>query len=250
MDFNNPQILINSMGYQDMLKKAQDSYSGILAGYQKALSSQRQSAQRVNQGYNQLQQSVLGRLQGSGAARSQEIADYYTGKAGAANQDLINRGLGNTTVASSVGRGFAYDQSKAQTELSNTLSNQVAEYQSKLGLAGLGYRGHAADAHTALMGQSLGYQADWQKSLLGAGLQRSSLFGAGGGGGYGGFGGGGGNYTDILRPPTKTHQSETLDPYIDFNMGFPTPGGGGGGGGGGGDGGGSDPWGGEEGVVW
>lgn len=176
-------------GYQDMLKKSQQQYAGIMAGYQNALAGQQKRSQRIAQGYNQLQAGVLGQLQGAGNARSQQIADYYTAQAGQQNQSLINRGLGNTTVASSVGRGLAYDQTKAQTALSNDVAQNFAKYQSELGLAGLGYRGQANQQRTGLLNAQLGYQGDWQKALLGAGMQGASLAnqfsmaGARGGGG-------------------------------------------------------------------
>ncbi len=157
--------------YQGMIRQAQDSYKGIMAGYRNALSGQQRAQQGINQGYNRLQANVLGGLAGQGQARSQEIADYYTAQSGAAMQGLTNRGLGNTTIANSVGRGLAYDQTKAQNALRESVAGQQAQYQTQLGLAGLGYRGQANQQNTALLGQNLGYQGDWQGRLLGAGLQ-------------------------------------------------------------------------------
>ncbi len=229
-----------NLDYRGMLKQSQDQYSKILAGYQNALAGQQRRSQRVAQGYNKLENRVLGNLAGSGTARSQEIADFYTAQAGQQNQNLISRGLGNTTVASSVGRGLAYDQSKAQTDLSNRLSNQYAQYQSNIGLAGLNYRGDANQQRTGLMGAQLGYQGDWQKSLLGAGLTAAgmqnqyALSSMNSGGGVGpeikGL-----SHGDILTRPSSPglsqYYSGEADPYVSIG-GY---GGGGGGGSYGGD---------------
>ena len=215
--------------YGKMLADAQKQYSGILQGYQNTLRGQRQQQQQTMQGYNQLQSSVLGGLAGAGTARSQEIADQYTRQAGQAQQDLVNRGLGNTTVTSSVGRGYALDQSKAQNDLADQLRNQVAGYQSQLGLAGLGFRDQAGRQNTALQGARLGYQGDYQRQLGGWAMQGLGMenqlrsqqmqnYSRGGGGGGGrGVGGGykiGGGSPEGYRPGDEMVPNPLANPYF------------------------------------
>lgn len=213
------------INYQQMLSQAQNQYSGILAGYDRALASQQQANRGVTRGYNRLTRQTLRGLEGSGEARSQEIADYYTQRLGGAQQDLISRGLGNSTITGSVARGFALDEAKAQTGLANQLAGQAAQYRTQIGLAGLGQRGEAAARNTALMQSRLGYQGDWQRALLGAGLQGAGMDRQD----YGRFGGGGSvssgrpfgsreSVADYFNRP-----QETDDPYIDLNAGLYDP---------------------------
>lgn len=182
----------SSNSYAGMLKAAQGQYQKILGGYQKALRGQAASQRAINAGYNQLQANVLGGLAASGTARSQEIADYYTEQSGRAQQQLVDRGLGNTTVASSLGARYNLDQAKAQTDLADKLANTRAGYQSQLGLAGLGYRDQANRQRAAIQGQQLGYMGDWQRTLAGLGMQGMNMSSRGGGSYSGGgrYGGG------------------------------------------------------------
>ena len=50
-----------------------------------------------------------------GASRRQEITDLATKQQGAATQNLISRGLGNTTIQDSVSRGITSDMTKSMT---------------------------------------------------------------------------------------------------------------------------------------
>lgn len=236
-----------AINYEGLLNQAQGMYGNILSGYNSALASQQAQQQQIMGGYNQLQSNVLGGLAGQGQARSQEIADQYTARQGQATQNLVSRGLGNSTVQSAVSRGLAFDESKSQNQLTEAIAAQNAQYQSQLGLAGLGYQNTANMQNTALLGQQLGYSANWQQSLLGAAmpglnmqeqsrLQRmNALFGQLGGGGIsGGSYGGGGQGVIRQRNPNPGGQSmqgiinaENLryanDPMIDlggYGMGY------------------------------
>lgn len=225
-----------AINYEALLGQAQGMYGGIMSGYQSALSQQQAAQSQVMSGYNQLQNTVLGGLAGQGRARSQEIADTYQARAGSAMQQLINSGLGNSTVQSSVGRGLQYDETKSQNQLTEQIAGMNAQYQSQLGLAGLGYQNTAAQQNAALLGQQLGYQANWQQSLLGAAMpglnmqeqqrlqQMNAMFGTLGGGGIVRGGGGGGQRAISQRPYDGQSMQGLItardmapeDPWLDF----------------------------------
>ena len=71
------------MNYQSFLQTAQQGYRDTLSGYATALSGMQAQQASINEGYNQLQRNVLGRLEGSSAAESQAIADRYAAMSGA-----------------------------------------------------------------------------------------------------------------------------------------------------------------------
>jgi hypothetical protein len=159
------------VNYESMYNQSMGLYGGILGGYASALQQQQAAQQNVMAGYNNLQSTVLGGLAGQGQARSADLAANYTMRQGREMQNLISRGLGNSTIQSSVTRGLAFDEQRAQNSLAEDVARQNAEYQSRLGLASLGYQAQAAQQNMALLGQQLNYQSGWQSNLLGSSLQ-------------------------------------------------------------------------------
>ncbi len=210
--------------FAHLMKQAQQRESVILKGYQNALRGQQRQQRQTMQGYNALQANVLGGLAGAGTARSQELADTYTMESGKAQQDLISRGLGNTTLTSSVGARYAGDHAKQQTLLANELADTNARYQSQLGLAGLDFRGQAIRSNAQLQGQSLGYQGDYQKALgdwATRGLEMQSRgrnqYGGGGGGGRGV----GGGYSIGGGPRERPQEDMIANPYYQGGLAQP-----------------------------
>lgn len=147
--------------YDQALAFNRQNYGNILQGYQQAAQAQQANQAGIAQGYGQLSADVLGGLQGVGASRQQDIASAYQAQRGRATQDMINRGLGNSTVALGMQRGINLDEQRAQTDLANQLAQLRAGYQSQLGLAGLGYRGAAEQASNAQANRQL----DWMNSV-------------------------------------------------------------------------------------
>lgn len=143
--------------YNAALSMNQQNYNNILAGYQQTLGNQVQAQNQISQGYNQLASDVRGTIAGVGGAQQQAINDQYAQAAGQATQDLVNRGLGNTTVQSSVLRGYGLDRAKAQVALGDQMAQLQAGYQSQLGLAGLNYQNQAAMQATGQANQQLGW---------------------------------------------------------------------------------------------
>ncbi len=130
--------------YQQSMGAAQTQYADVLNGYNSVMNQMAPVQASIAAGYGGLSNDVQGIIKGIGASQSQNIQDVYAQQSGAASQGLINRGLGNTTVANSVQRGLTLDQQKAQVALSNQLAALSAGYKANIGMAGLGYRGQAA----------------------------------------------------------------------------------------------------------
>lgn len=147
--------------YQEALRLNQQNYSNILMGYQQTMNAQIAAQNRVTEGYAGLKSDVLSRISGTDAAERNRIADSYAQQIGTANQSLINRGLGNTTVQSAVTRGFTLDKAKADIEAQNRFAQTMAGYESSIGLAGLGYQGQAIGQNTNLANQQL----QWMNSV-------------------------------------------------------------------------------------
>ncbi len=147
--------------YNAALQFNSANYGQILQGYNATRAAQQQGQQAITQGYNTLQGNVLGGIQGMDAAQRQAIKDQYVAGRGQASQELVNRGLGNSTIQSGVDRGFLYDKAKADIALTNSTQGVNAQYQSQLGLAGLGYQNQALMQNTGLAKDQL----DWLNSI-------------------------------------------------------------------------------------
>lgn len=164
MDFSgNPAALSASYAnaYNAALGLNSQNYQNILAGYQQTAGNLNAATQQIVGGYNDLQTGVLNDLSNAGATQRQAINDTYAKEQGAAMQQLINRGLGNTTIQQGVQRGLIYDREKANVSLAEQIANLKASYRSNLGLAGLNYQNQAALQNAAQANQQL----QWMNSV-------------------------------------------------------------------------------------
>lgn len=100
--------------------------------------------QGLQLGYDRLSSQVVGAIQQVGGQDARDIQENYARQAARADQSAISRGLGNATVRDSLQRGIAYDQSRANLDLTERLARLRADYGSQLGLAGLGFGERAA----------------------------------------------------------------------------------------------------------
>lgn len=187
--------------YANALSINSQLYNNILAGYQGLTAAQVAQQNSIQAGYGQLQGDVLHDIQNIDASQRQAIADTYHQQSGAAAQQLINRGLGNTTVQSGVQRGLVADKTKADIALSNQMAQLTAGYRSQLGQAGLNYQNQANMQNTALGSQQLGWMnsvsapypnvMDYNRAAMMRGAVSQGQHSPTGVGGIGGIGGGG-----------------------------------------------------------
>lgn len=203
------RVLPELMGvYNQLLGLNQSRYQNVLGAYQNAQASLTSQLPGLYQGYDQLAQQnrdILG-LSGGGWGVAQpaatEIGRTFAGRLGAADQQMISSGLGNSTVRASLGNQIAREQANAYGALGAQLANQAAGYQTQIGLArqnayqgGLQMQNQlSAGMGNALAGMTFantaggltgGYSTSNQSSMSQSPAPNAS-------GGYGGGGGGGG----------------------------------------------------------
>lgn len=188
--------------YNSSLAMNQSNYNNIMSGYRSALAQQTTAQQAISSGYSNLYNDVLEKVRGVGQARSDAINRDSAAALGRGTQSLIDRGLGNSTIQSSLDRGTEADRNSRQLELSDSMASMMGNYMSQLGLAGLGNAQRGSENAQGLLGRQLDFmnsvQAGYPNASMYAGLAQQAGANAGRGGqpagGYGGgsFGGGGG----------------------------------------------------------
>lgn len=158
---------LNSLGahygsaYRSALAMNSSNYTNILAGYQQTLAQQTKAQDAIAGGYTGLYNDVLGQLGTQGQSQREQINRDYAANLGRGSQQLIDRGLGNSTVQSAVERGLEKDRAFAGNALNEQVARQNADYMSRLGVQGLQYRDAANMQNTQLAGRQL----DWMNSV-------------------------------------------------------------------------------------
>lgn len=147
--FSNP-VSAYQNAYQTYINNANNFYNTITSGYKGLANTLNTTQQGITQGYNQLSQDVLGTIKGICQSQMQAVQCSFTKANAATQQQLINSGLGNSTVLQSAQRGNQMQEALAQTAVKNQFAQLYAGYQSNLGLAGLNYQNQAAQQQTAL----------------------------------------------------------------------------------------------------
>lgn len=178
--------------YNAAFQNNQNSYNAILAGFQQTAAQQQQRQAGIAGGYSSLYAQINDQLQGSNDAQQSLINRQYAQQRGQASQQLINRGLGNSTIQSSVDRGLGFDQALALNENAGRFAQLGAGYHQNIGLASLGYQGGAEQAQTGLAGQQLAFMNSASSPYPDAGMyaqiaaanERNSAGRNSGGGGY------------------------------------------------------------------
>lgn len=147
----------------------------------------------VNGAYN----SASGLLAGQGASAHQSVADNLVHQNATSEQDLMNRGLGNTTIRSSVLRGNDTAAQKANQSIDEGVAGQQAGLlQNKAGaLANLGQlnadsilskhvEGPDMNAYLQLLQQLGGNAGQMGSALTGGAKSGGTIHSTGGGAGF------------------------------------------------------------------
>lgn len=143
--------------YSSALANNQTNYNNILSGYQQTLGHNVAARDAIGSGYTDLTNSVLGGIADIGQSRQNDINAQYAQQSGQQAQQLINRGLGNSTVQQSVQRGLQYDQARSSTDLANQIAQTTAGYRSQLGQATLGFSERAVNANSGDAQNQIGW---------------------------------------------------------------------------------------------
>jgi hypothetical protein len=114
--------------YGNMTGQYAQGANNVMGQYNQAYNDWASNSANVGRGYDNLNSDLQSRNNLLGQTEATNIDERFARQQASADQDLINRGLGNTTVRSSVNRGIGYDQSRAQTALAqdvNAIRNQT-----------------------------------------------------------------------------------------------------------------------------
>lgn len=222
--------------YNQALQTNQQMYNNILGGYNSTMAYQQSQSQAIAQGYDTLQADTLGQLAGVQTAANQQAADQYAQQVGTQTQQMVDRGLGNSTVTNSVARGLQYDYSKVLGQNAANFGQLNAQYQSQIGLAGLGYQGQALNDTTQLANQQLQFMnsvtVPYPDPYAYAALnQQAGAVSAGGYGGvssptgYGSYGGasGSGKPPNTMNPSMGNQGSYYTSPSYGGTSGYYAP---------------------------
>lgn len=142
--------------YQNALQQNLQLWNYTIQGYDRLGQQLASNANNIVNQYGQLTQQGLALLEGADASQKQEIADAFARESGAASQDLINRGLGNTTVQNSVQGGIALNKQKALTQLAGQTAQQKANLLTGLGGQSLQAQQQLSNALAGIGSQALG----------------------------------------------------------------------------------------------
>ncbi len=158
-------------GYQQLGGQVQN-YLGEMGN---ALNQQATNNQGISAGYGQLQQNVLGSIQNITSSQQQAIANAYQQQSGQLSQNMINAGLGNTTVQGSMQGGLLQQEQLPLAALANQQAQLTAGYQSQLGLSNLGFANQANQQNTAQANLIGSNQANYASQIGQAGLGYANM---------------------------------------------------------------------------
>ena len=147
--------------YDEGTAANEQRYSDLLSGYtgianQSLGSTEPYSYGALMQGYSDRTSDLSSLLDQYGQAGKTDISNVYDQQAASAAQDLTSRGLGNTTIQTSVDQGLASAEAQDLARYNEDLSAQKVGLMSGwTGDALTAQQGYAAAA-PGLLGQSLG----------------------------------------------------------------------------------------------
>lgn len=142
--YNLPPDLINGMTQSQQL-------SGLLGQFEGARNTANQANEQryqdilggyknLDQAYSQRTQSLLGELQGFGAAQQQALQQKFQQQGAGLTQNMINRGLYNSTAVESAQQGLSRQQQQQELQLNDMLQRQRMDFAARLTGEELGNR--------------------------------------------------------------------------------------------------------------
>lgn len=141
-------------------------------------------------------QQILSSLSGQGAAARRRVDQQATQAGGAADQDLISRGLGNTTIRQSVQRGVASDKELANQSIDEQVAGMRAGVMERRNDEGPDLSMYANLIQAA---SAAGDPNRRTQAFIGRGVPAGGIGGGGGGGGSSGGGSFGGGRGGLIR---------------------------------------------------
>ena len=136
--------------YAGNLEQNKAMYNQIMEGYANQQANYLRTTGDINAGYDRLVQQQ----QGYGDAQRLGLKGQYGQQLGQLQQNMISRGMGNSTVLDSAQQGMGAQLAQSQIGLDDALQNRMLGIQQ----AQLGYQGQAQQGYAALAGQQFGFQ--------------------------------------------------------------------------------------------
>lgn len=141
----------------DAAKAANESrYNELKTGYTNRANNIGGMFDTLANSYQTRENTLTGLLNNMGAQARTDISNQYDASKGSADQDLTSRGLGNTTVRSSVMSGINDRKAAELRRHDENMRQQQFGYRSALSGDTLGARGQAAAAKMQLSAEPLG----------------------------------------------------------------------------------------------
>lgn len=136
-------------------------FGGIQTGYEALRSQLDKQYSDISGGYSKLYGDVLGKIAGTNQTNLQDINTQYAARQGEATQQMVNRGLGNSTVVQNMQRAIEMDRSRARTASENQFAQLQAQYMNNIGQSGLQAQQQGAQLSSQL-GQN---QLNWLNTI-------------------------------------------------------------------------------------
>lgn len=140
--------------YGQMVNQYGQGAQNAIGGLRNAFSDWASQSANVGRGYDNLNSDLQNRIAQLGQTQTTDINANAQQQLARQNQNLVSRGLGNTTITSSVARGVDYDRQRELQAMKEGLLNQA----------------NTADLSTRLPELSFGQQ----QANFGAGLQNQN----------------------------------------------------------------------------
>jgi hypothetical protein len=144
-----------------------------LNGWGQLLNNITQGYGNIGQGYQNVENQVMNNLSLLGSSQAQDINQAYQQQAANAQQDLANRGLGNTTINQSTTRGIDLDRQRALMANAQGVQQQINQALMNTAYPALQQQNNAIGSETGVAAQGLGQQYQGAQDM--ANLQNNAL---------------------------------------------------------------------------
>lgn len=144
--------------FDSALQLNAQNYQNIYGGYGDLLAQQQNANQALESGYSNRAQNAMNLLAGMEESQRQDIQAGATRASASNAQDLIGRGLSNTTVQNSLARGVESDKNRAVNNLVGQMAGLKSSTYAALTGDKLAAMGRNRDAANDIARQRLAFQ--------------------------------------------------------------------------------------------
>jgi len=169
----------NESRYQDILQGSNDILGSNQARYADLLSGSDKRYGDLANDSDARRQRILNTLVGSGQQEATDIKQNWANQQAGAEQNLVSRGMANTTLRNDAGRAATKGMSNDLGRLQDRLRNTVAGYDASLSGDTLGIQGQGVQSALGIGNQAIGDMTNLGQSKLGFMERRTDEYPAG-----------------------------------------------------------------------